>query len=117
MNKKQSGFTLIELLVVISIISLLSSIVLATVKTARDKSKIARVQSDLIQIRNAIALMSADAGKWPNGCPVGSILPADQGAANEIPLTSNVSALLVRPPVGVTDATSNCEWKTAEANA
>ncbi len=36
-----SGFTLIELLVVISIVSLLSSIVLASVSTARDRGRIA----------------------------------------------------------------------------
>lgn len=41
-NMKGRGFTLIELLVVISIISLLSSIVLATFSAARDKARIAR---------------------------------------------------------------------------
>jgi prepilin-type N-terminal cleavage/methylation domain-containing protein len=38
-SKKEKGFTLIELLVVISIISLLSSIVLASVQDARNKAK------------------------------------------------------------------------------
>jgi prepilin-type N-terminal cleavage/methylation domain-containing protein len=40
MNSKK-GFTLIELLVVISIVSLLSSVVLAAVTTAREKARIA----------------------------------------------------------------------------
>lgn len=38
---KKFGFTLIELLVVISIISLLSSVVFATVNGAREKARIA----------------------------------------------------------------------------
>lgn len=38
---KQKGFTLIELLVVISIISLLSTIVMASLNAAREKSRIA----------------------------------------------------------------------------
>lgn len=38
--KKNSGFTLIELLVVISIIGMLSSVVLASVSSARDKGRV-----------------------------------------------------------------------------
>ncbi|MFA6295106.1 MAG: LamG domain-containing protein [Candidatus Paceibacterota bacterium] len=44
-DKVFTGFTLIELLVVISIISTLSSIVLASLSSARDKSKIAAGQT------------------------------------------------------------------------
>ena len=44
------GFTLIELLVVISIIGLLSSIVLTSVNSARNKAKVARAAVDLKQL-------------------------------------------------------------------
>ena len=50
------GFTLIELLVVIAIIGLLSSIVLASLNTARGKSKDAVVQSDLGTVRTQAEL-------------------------------------------------------------
>ncbi|MEK7567722.1 MAG: type II secretion system protein [Patescibacteria group bacterium] len=48
---KQKGFTLIELLVVIAIIGILSSVVLASLNTARDKGANAAIKSNLANIR------------------------------------------------------------------
>lgn len=47
------GFTLVELLVVISIISLLSSIVLTSVNSARNKARYARAGEELSQFVKA----------------------------------------------------------------
>ena len=55
-SRKEGGFTLIELLVVIAIIGLLSSVVLASVRTAQKKGRDARRLQDLKQIANVIAL-------------------------------------------------------------
>jgi len=54
--KNFKGFTLIELLVVIAIIGILSSVVLASLNTARQKGRDARRISDLKQIQLALEL-------------------------------------------------------------
>jgi prepilin-type N-terminal cleavage/methylation domain-containing protein len=69
MFSKKQGFTLIELLVVIAIISLLASIVMASLNTARSKARDARRMQDLHEINNAIQLYIADNGRAPDlGC-------------------------------------------------
>jgi len=51
-----AGFTLIELLVVIAIIGILSSVVLASLNSARTKGRDARRMSDLHNIQLALEL-------------------------------------------------------------
>jgi type II secretion system protein G len=63
-KKRQSGFTLIELLVVISIISLLSSIVLPSLNSARAKARDALRRSDLNQIQIALEMYRNDHGTY-----------------------------------------------------
>lgn len=53
---KSSGFTLIELLVVIAIIGILSSVVLASLSTARERGNDASVKSNLNTIRTQAEL-------------------------------------------------------------
>lgn len=60
------GFTLIELLVVIAIISLLASIVLASLNSARQKARNARRVADLKQISTALELYFDSSNAYPN---------------------------------------------------
>jgi prepilin-type N-terminal cleavage/methylation domain-containing protein len=59
------GFTLIELLVVIAIIGVLSSVVLASLNTARMRARDARRLSDLSQLQIALETYYSDNGKYP----------------------------------------------------
>lgn len=61
-----SGFTLIELLVVISIISLLSSVVFASVNNARRKAVSARAVAELKQAALALELYYDKYGIYPS---------------------------------------------------
>lgn len=61
-----SGFTLIELLVVIAIIGVLSSVVLASLNTARGKANDARRLSDIHSVVQAMELYANDhQGSYP----------------------------------------------------
>jgi type II secretion system protein G len=64
-KKGTQGFTLIELLVVIAIIGILSSVVLASLNSARQKSRDARRISDIKQIQLALELYFDSNANYP----------------------------------------------------
>jgi prepilin-type N-terminal cleavage/methylation domain-containing protein len=70
------AFTLIELLVVIAIIGLLSSVVLASLDSARGKAKDAKIRSDLAELRTAMALYYDSHGTYPGNPNPGYGSPA-----------------------------------------
>lgn len=91
MNKNK-GFTLIELLVVIAIIGILSSVVLASLGTARNKGKTAAVKAAMAQVRSQAELYYDSNGSYGDittaaGCTTGLFADAQVTA-----ILANVTA-------------------------
>lgn len=102
-DNKKFGFTLIELLVVIAIIGVLASIVLASLNSARRKSRDARRITDLKQIQLALELyFDAQSSAYPPGS-----LTCDATTAFGLQaLTPTYIPQVPRDPLGT--ATTNC---------
>lgn len=77
--KKQRGFTLIELLVVIAIIGILSSVVLASLNSARVKARDARRVADIKQLQIAEELYFDAKGFYP--ASLSALVGSSEGAS------------------------------------
>lgn len=102
-RSSKKGFTLIELLVVISIISLISSVVLTSLSTARLKARQVRRLSDMRQIFNALQLYyEANNQTYPNensGNGSWEESHEDGGNAFLTPLVPNYLPVVMKDPV------------------
>lgn len=103
----RSGFTLIELLVVIAIIGILSSIILASLFTARQRARDARRLADVKQIQVALEVYFDTNGSYaPNTAALAfspfylPAVPADpNGFAYQYVVLNNSGTLCVGAPV------------------
>lgn len=89
---ERRGFTLIELLVVIAIIGLLSSVILASLNSARVKARNAARMEDVHTLRIALEQYYSDNGHYPSSinplCGATGNLP-NTGWCNSVQTLSN----------------------------
>lgn len=103
-NNTRRGFTLIELLVVIAIIGILSSVVLASLNTARAKGADAAIKSNLANLRAQAELSYDTQGNYDNVCADANIIAAINGAKT----ASGITAATTATGTAVTTTTATC---------
>jgi prepilin-type N-terminal cleavage/methylation domain-containing protein len=101
----QKGFTLIELLVVIAIIGILSSVVLASLNTARGKGSDAAVKSNLANIRSQAEIIYDTDGDYDavcgaNGATQNSTVALQLNAASQAGAGNTTSDICGMPASG-----------------
>ena len=87
----QAGFTLIELLVVIAIIGILSSVVLASLNSARQKGRDAKRISDVKQLQLALELAYDSSGGYPAAISLATLVTPGYIAAIPTDPTTNAA--------------------------
>ncbi len=115
MKKTSRGFTLIELLVVIAIIGILSSVVLASLTTARTRGTAAAIQSEMSNMRAQAELFystngntyAANTGAADTASTTASSLFLE-GATNGLSKLVNDTA--AKGATGQTYAASSSAW-------
>jgi prepilin-type N-terminal cleavage/methylation domain-containing protein len=107
----RKGFTLIELLVVIAIIGILSSVVLASLSTARQKSRDAKRISDVGQIQLALELLfDASQSYMVSASTTADLVTAKYLPSNPVPPAGSAATYAYKGVVaaGTVCATAPC---------
>ncbi len=64
-NKKKSGFTLLEMLVVIAIAAMILSFIFVSIRSAKQKSRDSKRESDAKQLQSILSIYANDRGLYP----------------------------------------------------
>jgi len=93
-SESRRGFTIIELLVVVAVIALIAAAVLATLSSARTKSRDARRLADIKSIQTALDLYVTNARVFPNPtAPEGLCLTGSDAVSTQLINTSSIAAM------------------------
>ena len=84
MSRYQKAFTLLELLVVIAIIGMLSSVVMGSVNSAREKSKAIVAVHMVRDLQKAVISFYLDIGSYPPNCNFGFCNSFNDGFSNRV---------------------------------
>lgn len=112
--KSNKGFTLIELLVVIAIIGILSSVVLASLNTAREKGSDAAIKANLNGVRAQAELVYDDDGNYDAVCDDPNVSAARvaageaSGAAANAICGDSAAGWVIYSPLKSDPATAYC---------
>jgi len=109
-SRADKGFTLIELLVVIAIIGILSSVVLASLNTARNKASDTAIQSNLANTRAEAELFYSFGNTYDGVCALtGTSTIGDSVSAAEIAFDGSSSTpYLLTAPADWSDGDGAC---------
>lgn len=73
MSNHKKGFTIIEILMVVTLIGILSSVILGSLQSAKDKARIAIAESQIDQFVKSITFLANDTGEWPGHATLGVV--------------------------------------------
>jgi len=109
----QKGFTLIELLVVIAIIGILSSVVLASLSTARNKANAVALVASLKSMQPGVAICNNDGVALVTTYSAGAAICT--GSSTQLPPLTSLKATGLTLAAGTGSTASSNVWNITPA--